>query len=210
MLHPTSGAAGRLARAAKAASTLSLGKLYAGAMLLIALSYWGNVLRTFPYHTGADSIPLLDSVLTNGAFNIAAWAMIAARVRGIVAPTRRASPLQIGFVVAVALICLVPRSQATVGPLLAFGIILMRSSGTYDGKCVGMLLLAIAAELIWGAFYLLPLHATVAKLDAQAVAIMLGLAGQSIGFTATCWKVVRHNTASRCSGSALLASRWRD
>jgi hypothetical protein len=135
-------------------------------------------LRSFPHGVDGHLIWMLNSVLGNGAFNIAAWVIIAVRVRGI-APTGMASRKQIALAMAIALMCVVPRTQATVGPLLALGIVLARSTGTRDGQHAAILLLGIAAELIWGASYSVPLHAGVAKLDAQAVVTLLSLAGQS-------------------------------
>jgi hypothetical protein len=158
---------------------LQLGKLYAWALLFIGVSYWGNVLRTFPHGVDGHFIWMLNSVLGNGAFNVAAWVIIAIRSKRI-APAGMASRKQIALATAIALMCVVPRTQATVGPLLALGIVLARSSGTRYGQHVAILLLGIAAELIWGSFYMLRLHASVAELDAQAVVALLSLAGKSV------------------------------
>jgi hypothetical protein len=182
-MHPSSYAPRRLTdrflSLAEAAWPLPVSKLYAWALLFIGVSYWGNVLRSFPHEVNAHHVWVLNGVLGNGAFNIAAWVIIAVRVSGI-APTGMASRKQIALAIAIALMCMVPRTQATVGPLLALGIVLVRTSDTRHGKDVAILLLGIAAELIWGSFYMLPLHASVAKLDAQAVAALLSLAGQSV------------------------------
>jgi hypothetical protein len=182
-MHPTSyppqRLAGRFLGFAETARSLPLSKLYAWALLFIGVSYWGNVLRTFPHGEDGHFLWMLNSVLGNGAFNTAAWVIIAVRAKRI-APTGMASRKQIALAVAIALMCVVPRTQATVGPLLALGIVLARSSGTRHGQHIAILLLGIAAELIWGSFYMLPLHASVAKLDAQAVVALLSLAGQSV------------------------------
>ena len=177
--YPSQRLAGRFLGLAETAWPLPVGKLYTWALLFIGVSYWGNVLRTFPHGADGHFVWILNGVLGNGAFNIAAWVIIAVRIRGI-APTGMASRKQIALIMAIALMCIVPRTQATVGPLLVLGIVLARTSGTRYGQDVAILLLGIAAELIWGSFYMLPLHASVAKLDAQAVAALLSLARQSV------------------------------
>ena len=182
-MHPTSypppRLAGRFLGLAEIASRIPVGKLYTWTLLFIGASYWGNVLRALPHGEDGHLIWMLNSVLGNGAFNIATWVIIAVRARGI-APTGMASRKQIALAMAIVLMCIVPRTQATVGPLLALGIVLARTSGTRNGQDVAILLLGIAAELIWGSFYMLPFHASVAKLDAQAVAALLSWAGQSV------------------------------
>jgi hypothetical protein len=170
----------KLAGLAKAVPSLPLGKLCGWALLLIGISYWGNVLRASSHGATANAGWLLNSVLYNGAFNIAAWVLIAVRAGKIVAPTVIATRLQIAFLMAIALVCVVPKTQATVGPLLILAVMLARSSRTRDGHVVAILLFGIAVELIGGAFYMLSLHLIVAKLDAQVVVALLSFAGQNV------------------------------
>jgi hypothetical protein len=156
---------------------LMLSKLYALALLLAGVSYWVNIVRVFPHEADSDLIWILKSVLGNGAFNVVAWGMIAVRARGI-APTGQASRQQIAFTVAIALMCVVPTKPATVGVLLALAVALALPSLMRCGRCIAVLLLGLAIELIWQSSYFSSLHLAAATLDARAVKALLGVVGQ--------------------------------
>jgi hypothetical protein len=170
----------RIQRLAWPTRSLSLAELYAWSLLAIGASYWGNILRTFP-HDGAPIgfASVLNSILGVGAFNIAAWLMIAGKA-GKVAPAAAASGRQIAVAMAIAMLCMVPTTQATVGALLALGTVFARAPAMRCGREVAVLLLGIAVELVWSSTYLFPLHDAVAALDARAVTSLLRLTGHNV------------------------------
>ena len=128
--------------------TLALGELQVWSLVLVGVAYWGNVVRTYP-HEGAISLAAIArSIVADGAFNFAAWAMIAG-VAGTIAPRGVASSRQIALTTAIALMCVVPTRQATIAALLTLGLILALPAGTRQGRQVAILLFGLAAEMVW-------------------------------------------------------------
>ncbi len=159
---------------------ITLAELHGWTLLVAGLAYWGNVVRGSREGGAGGPALLLESVLENGAFSAAAWALVAAWAHGA-ASTGRATGRQIVASVAICLLCAVPIRQAMILALIVLGLWLARPAGTRSGRPVAALLLALAIDMAWSSAYLLPLHAAIATLDARAVEGMLGLGGIEAG-----------------------------
>jgi len=108
-----------------------------------------------------------------------AWAMLVMWA-GKAAPAGRATPRQVAGGAVIGLVCLLPAAQATIVVLLALGVLFARPADTGAGRTVAALLVCLAADMIWTSAYALPLHGLAGRLDARAVAALLGLLGQTL------------------------------
>jgi hypothetical protein len=159
--------------------TLTLSELRGWTLLIAGASYWGGVVRTFRHEGAISLVSIAQSVLSDGAFNVAGWAMIGAWAYGI-APRGFASRRQIAGALAICLLFGLPTRQATIAGLLVLGLTLAVTSVTRHGRLVATLLIALAIEMIWTSTYLLPLHTAVATFDAQVCSAILGLTGEVV------------------------------
>ena len=148
-------------------------------LLVAGLSYWGNVVRG---GWGSDPVQLdgvAGSLLAHGAFPVLAWIGLAKLVRGS-APTGFTSGGGSAGALVVCLICAVPNRQATIAALAMFGLQIAWRRRTPAAAVMAALLFALIIEIVWTSTYLLPLHATVAKLDVLATKGFLVLTGATV------------------------------
>jgi hypothetical protein len=154
-------------------------ELWTWSLLLAGVAYWANVVRTFPHGPTISLGSIGPSIISAGAFNVAAWVLIVAWI-GRASPKGVATGRQIGTALAASLFCVVPSQQAIVGALFALGIGIVLSPRTHYSRKVAMLVFCLAMELMWRSVYLLPFHAMIATIDARFCDAILSLLGQSI------------------------------
>ncbi len=159
--------------------TMPLNEVVGWTMLIAGASYWGGVIRTYQYDGPVTVGSILQSILGDGAFNIAGWLMIAFWTRSI-APRAVASRWQIAGALALGLVFAVPTRQATIVGLFALGLTLVVRPGTRHARLVAALIIGLAVEMVWSSTYLLPLHSTVALFDAKLCSTILHLVGESV------------------------------
>jgi hypothetical protein len=159
--------------------TFTLNESLNWALLIAGASYWGGVIRTYLHGREISLVSMAQCVLSDGAFNVAAWAMIAAWARRIM-PLGLASRRQIASALAMGFVFAIPTRQATIVGLVGLGLTLAIRSGTQHGRLVAALLICLAVEMIWTSTYMLPLHTTAAAVDAQICSTILGLIGEAV------------------------------
>lgn len=158
---------------------MTLPELRRWMLLATGLAYWLNVLQPYQPARPLELRPVVSAVLSNGAFNVVAWLMIASSLRRA-EPPRPASRRQIVGALAVASLCGVPTGQATIIGLLISGVMLLSASGPPGDRRIGILLVGLAVQMVWTSDYLLPLHAIVAHADARICEAMLRLFGTAV------------------------------
>ena len=163
----------------QAARGLTLRELRIWTLLILGLSYWANVVRTYRHDGPISLASTAQSVLSDGAFNVAAWAMVAAWAARV-APSSPASRRQIACSLAIGLLCAVPTRQTTIAALVVLGVTLAIYKGMHHSREPAALLGCLAIEMVWTSTYLLPLHNMVARLDAAACGAILNSLGQSV------------------------------
>jgi hypothetical protein len=181
---------------------------YGWALLLTGISYWTNAARTAPHGGTAGLDAVLQGIIQNGAFGMAAWMLIALwALRST--PVERISAGGIVLAVIVGLISLIPSRQATIVMLAILGVDRWHSTRTDTDQKIGILLIALAIDMIWVSPYLLPLHAAVAFLDARLVQGLLIITGN---FAVSHFNIVDNATAgvsiqilARCASSYQFA-----
>lgn len=200
-------AARRTGRAAAKAVTSS--ELGTWTLLIVAIAYWGNVLRMGGPDDATGLAFAFDAIIKHGAFCAAAWAMIAAAGHSAL-PSGHATRTQIALALVICLLSAIPTRQTTMIALVATACLLVRPAKTHAARASCALLLGLAAEMAWTSTYLMPLHDAVATLDAFAVQFLLRLAG--IGVVAH-GNIVEHANAafsieilSFCASSYPLAN----
>ncbi len=158
----------------------SVGELWLWCVVLAGISYWAELLRNSPAVLAPlDPVTLANSIFGAGAFTVAAWAMVAARVGRLVAHRPASIPLIVAAL-AVGLLCVIPARQVTGLLLGAMGAsLLTRPEATRYGRQAGLLLSALAGTWIWSRFFT-PLHVLVAHLDAHVVGWVLNAAGLDV------------------------------
>jgi hypothetical protein len=164
----------------KSRTVPTLQELWTWSLVLACVSYWTNVVRSFPHGPVISLDSIVSSILGASAFNIVAWVLIAAW-------TRRAAPsgiapnsLHLVGTLVTGLLCIVPAQQATACALFVLGALMAMPPRTGHSRNVSVLLFCLAIEIVWTSTPLLPLHALVATLDTRACEAILGLLGQSI------------------------------
>jgi hypothetical protein len=167
------------ARKAFRGVTFTLNELLGWMMLIAGAAYWGGVIRTYRHDGPTTAVSIAQSILSDGAFNVAGWVMIGAWAK-IFAPRAVASRWQIAGAMLLGLVFAVPTRQATIIGLLVLGLTLTFRSGTPHGRLVSTLLIGFVIEMVWTSTYLLPLHSAAAVLDAKVCAAVLRLAGVSV------------------------------
>jgi hypothetical protein len=127
--------------------------------------------------------PLAPGVLTAslfnaGAINLAAWVMIALRIRAL--PRRRAPWSLIVLALLLALLCAAPVELAPAAALAALGIVLLKERRNAAGAFqIGVIALALAASLAWPSLRFI--HLVAAPVDARFVQCLLHLRGIDVG-----------------------------
>jgi len=158
---------------------LTFGEFRGWTLLIAGAAYWGNVIRTSQSEDMIGLSSIARSIVNHGAFNIAAWAMIAAWVSQA-GPRGFASRGQIAAGLAIGLLLVVPTRQTTIVGLIALGWTFAIPTGTGRDRQIATLLIALAVEMVWTSTYLLPLHSAVAMLDVRVCEAILGLLGDGI------------------------------
>lgn len=160
-------------------SPISVFELQIWALLVVGSAYWGNVIRTGRGTEAMGPSLILENVLQNGAFCVAAWGLIAALVQAT-SSEERASGRQIAATIGLCLLSAVPARQATILALIALAAQFGTQSSARPGRSVAVLLLALAIDMAWTSIYALPLHTNVSVLDARAVQAVAALAGFTV------------------------------
>jgi hypothetical protein len=129
--------------------------------------------------SGAGDLPDLSNVVTrvldNGAFDVFAWTLIAARISSLT-KAGPASPLQILTAFLLGVIVLAPvRVAAAVAAVVLGGLLLTQRHTLRAGRHAGLVLLAVAFETIWTSPLLSPLHTFVGRMDAVVCAFLSNL-----------------------------------
>jgi hypothetical protein len=168
-----------IAEPRRAARSLTRFEVHIWTLSIVGASYWANAIRS----TSRDGLISLNSiaqgVLSDGAFNVAAWAMVIAWVWRVAA-RGPASRRQIAGALAIGLLCAVPTRQTTIAALIALGLTLASSREMHHGRQAAALLGCLVIEMVWTSSYLLPLHNLIATLDAKACEAILNAAGQTL------------------------------
>lgn len=118
---------------------------------------------------------VIDGLAGAGGFNLAAWAMVVWRMRGL-GPRSPASPGLVMAALAFGMACAVP-----LAPWLALGLagvgvgLLVRRDTTDSGREAGWLLVLLG--ICWGAPFAKPVHMLIARFDAVMAAVLVRLAG---------------------------------
>jgi hypothetical protein len=159
-------------------SHLTVSELRSWTLLVVAVSFWSNIVRAYPHGGSFGLDTIAQSLMNEGGFNVAAWALIAAWSGGAVR-REAASRRQIVATLAIGVVCLVPSRQATICALVALGAMFPLSRETPYGRQIAVLLFGLAAGMTWTSTYLFPLHAAVANLDVRVIKAVLDLAGQT-------------------------------
>jgi hypothetical protein len=155
-------------------------EMWAWSLVLVAVAYWANAVRAAPY-TGPFALATLPERLSSiGAFNAAAWLLIATRVRHLDS-SRTASPAMILAAVSIGIICLVPARQAAIASLLLAAAALSKwAPPSRSRREIVLLLVGIAGAFLWSSFYLGFVHIAGARMDAGIVAAILRTAGYAV------------------------------
>ena len=156
---------------------LSAAELQRWTLLVVALAYWANVVRTTGEADATGLALLVDSVLARGAFCLAAWMMVAGLACRTSTAAAPASRRHFIIAVAVCLLCAIPVRQSAIAAIVVLALMSARSMDRLGGRRMAALLFGLAAEMVWTSTYLLPLHDAVATLDAVVVRALLGLGG---------------------------------
>jgi hypothetical protein len=198
-----------LARSAPtSAASVSLRELEIWGLVVVGAAYWSNVVRTARAADMGGAGFVLEAVLQNGAFCVAAWALIAVRTRQA-PPGRQARAGEVAIMIGVCLICGVAARQAAIVALAALAVQFLRDGGS--GRMTAALLLALALDMAWSSACTMPLHTVAADLDAQAVRALL----RAVGVAAEARDNVVANADGsgveilvRCASSYPLAAVW--
>lgn len=148
------------------------------AVSLAALGYWANVIAGSHAAQPLAPAALSASIFAAGAFNAAAWVMVAARCLART-PSRPAPASLIGLMLASGLLCVLPIGIALAPALVLLGLIMrLHAALPARRREAGLLLLGLGAS--WGWPYLRFLHAHMGFLDAQAAGWLSQLAGLQV------------------------------
>lgn len=148
------------------------------AVSLAALGYWANVIAGSHAAQPLAPAALSASIFAAGAFNTAAWVMVAARCLACT-PSRPAPASLIGLMFASGLLCVLPIGIALAPALVLLGLIMrLHAALPASRREAGLLLLCLGAS--WGWPYLRFLHAQMGFLDAQAAGWLSQLAGLQV------------------------------
>jgi hypothetical protein len=164
---------------ATATALLTRAELRGWTLLIAGAAYWGNVVRAGHDHQMLTLASIAHCIIGDGAFNIAAWVLIAAKARDSM-PRGFASRGQIAGALAICLMLAVPTRQTTIAGLAVLGWILAVPSRTDRERQIAILLIALAMQMVWTSTYLLPLHDAVARIDAGICQALLGLIGEAV------------------------------
>jgi hypothetical protein len=159
-------------------SSLTVDELRRWSLLVAAVAYWANVIRSDPHAGPFGIFAATNSVLGDGAFNIVAWVLIAAWARRDIAAAGAVSVRQIVAALALGLLFAVPTRQTTIVGLVILGIMLMPSHTRY-GRQIAALIIGLAFEMAWTSTYMLPVHHAVATIDAETSGAILRFFGQA-------------------------------
>ncbi|HQT63354.1 MAG TPA: hypothetical protein PLT25_00665 [Acidocella sp.] len=157
--------------------------LYAPMLVGLALAGLGcgALAVFFVWHANLAADTWLDRFFHLGAFNIAAWLMVLARARQLLAPPPMARYIILAaLALALAAVRLVPAGFGAVLAIAVLGAgVLLQPCVARAGREAGWLLLALAlsAVMVFLDRFTLP----IAPLDAQAVAALL----RALGFAVT-------------------------
>jgi hypothetical protein len=161
-------------------STITIGELWLWCTMLAGISYWAELLRESPaIQSPLDPVAVANGIFGAGAFTVAAWVMVAARV-GRLMPQVPASRSLVLAALGVGVLCLIPARQVTGLVLAGMGSrLLLRPEATRSGRQAGMLLLALAGTWIWARFFT-PLQVVAAQIDAHFVGWLMNQAGADV------------------------------
>jgi exosortase/archaeosortase family protein len=159
--------------ACAAATSISVREAGIWAVIIVAASFWANVMRG----NDATDLPglgfMMNRVLDNGAFDVLAWSQIFARVRGL-HDRAAASWVRCVGIAALGVIALAPVWLATGIDLLILGTWLRRDRhATQEGRQAGLIMLVCALEVLWRSRLLSQLPIVVANFDARICALLL-------------------------------------
>ncbi len=154
-------------------------ELCAWAVLLAALAYWADVIAASHAAQPLGAAALIGSISGAGAFNAAAWLMVATRCRRP-AP-RLAAPASLVLLALVSgLLCIVPIGMALAPALVLLGLSLaLHPALPASRREAGWLLLGLGVS--WGWPFLRFAHLAVGRLDARVVAALARLHGMDVG-----------------------------
>lgn len=147
-------------------------------LAIVATAFWANVLWTAGIDRSNIVSTTIDAVVSNGAFDVLAWALVFARVLRL-PDDRSASPQQIASVFLLGCIVLIP-ARATVA-IAMVGLSLRFATDKNlqgAGRPVTCVLIALAVETFWTTSLMAPLHVFVAQFDAKLCAALLSLLGK--------------------------------
>ncbi|HEX3989878.1 MAG TPA: hypothetical protein VHX39_01770 [Acetobacteraceae bacterium] len=160
-------------------SSVTVNELRRWSLLAAGIAYWANVVRSDEHASTFSILSAANSFLSDGAFNIVAWILIATWAwRGIVS-AGPATVRQVVATLALGLLSAVPTRQTTIVGLSILGIILAMSARTRYGRPIAALTIGLALEMVWTSTYMLPVHHAVAIVDAETSGTILRLFGQA-------------------------------
>lgn len=148
-------------------------------MALAALGYWADVIAGSHAAQPLAPAALCASFFSAGAFNIAAWAMVAVR---FLQPQSQSQPFQpVSAILAItvlvsSLLCVVPIAFALAPGLMLLGLgLFLHPALPAKRRQAGLLLLGLG--ITWGWPFLRFAHGAVGRLDAQVVGAILHFSG---------------------------------
>lgn len=158
---------------------MSILELRAWNLLVVATAYWSNVARGGHYDGGSPVSSVAESLLQNGAFAVGAWLLIALWSR-TASGSEPATTREITLALAICALSVLPSRMATVLALGALGVQFARSARTAHARNVAAVLFGLAVSAAWTCSFMMPLHTTVARLDAEVVRVLLRLVGTTV------------------------------
>jgi hypothetical protein len=149
------------------------------AVLLAALAYWADVIAASKAGEPLGAAALMTSISGAGAFNAAAWLMVATRCR-TPAPRLSAPASLVLLALVSGLLCIVPIALALAPALVLLGLSLaLHPALPPSRREAGWLLLGLGVS--WGWPFLRFAHLAVGRVDARVIETLEQLRGVDVG-----------------------------
>jgi hypothetical protein len=168
-------------------------------VFIVSIAYWANIARASSSDASSAFWSAVQAVFDNGLFDVFAWILVFTNVGGTVNGSA-ASWRQVRTAFLVGVVVLIPVRIATAAALVIMSLDWIRDPiGAGRRRVVGLILLALALEIVWLSPLSTSLHLFVAQLDANISVILLNSLGMvatahgnvvdnvTMGFSITIW-----------------------